>query len=141
MRRRHAFTLVELLIVVVILAIIAAAVIPQFTDSTADAKRGTALANLRTLRGQIQTYIVQHNGSPPATLAKLTEKTDASGATGTEFGPYLQFIPVNPFTNKSTVTATSANPPTAASSGADRGWLYHAASGNVWLDEGGYLNQ
>jgi prepilin-type N-terminal cleavage/methylation domain-containing protein len=140
-RRRDAFTLIELLIVVVILAILAATIIPQFTDATADTKRSTGLMNLRTLRAQIEMYKAQHNGSPPATLTKLTEKTDVSGASGTDFGPYLQFIPVNPFTNKNTVTAATSNPPAAATSGSDRGWLYHAATGNVWLDEAGYLTQ
>jgi general secretion pathway protein G len=140
-RRRQAFTLIELLIVVVILAILAATIIPQFTDSTSDAKRSTGLMNLRTLRAQIEMYKVQHAGTPPATLTDLTIKTDVTGAAGTDFGPYLQFIPVNPFSNKNTVTAASTNPPTAATAGADRGWLYHAASGNIWLDETGYLNQ
>ena len=53
-QRRSGFTLVELLIVVVILAILAAAIIPTFTDSTSDAKASTALTNLNVLRGQIQ---------------------------------------------------------------------------------------
>ena len=35
--RRSAFTLIEVLIVVVIMAILAATIIPQFTDSTKDA--------------------------------------------------------------------------------------------------------
>jgi general secretion pathway protein G len=140
-RRRHAFTLIELLIVVVILAILAATIIPQFTDATADTKRSTALMNLRTLRAQIELYKAQHNGSPPATLALLTQKTDVSGAAGTDFGPYLQFIPTDPFTNKNTVTPAASNPPTAVTSGSDRAWQYHAATGNVWLDEAGYLNQ
>ena len=140
-RRRDAFTLIELLIVVVILAILAATIIPQFTDAIADTKRSTGLMNLRTLRAQIEMYKAQHNGVPPSTLTLLTQKTDVAGAAGTDFGPYLQFIPANPFSNKNTVTAASANPPTAVTSGSDRGWQYHAASGNVWLDETGYLTQ
>ena len=140
--RRSAFTLIELLIVVVILAILAAALIPLFADSTSDAKYGTAMANLRTLRSQIEFYKAQHMGQPPdAALVKLLQKTDIDGNAGSDFGPYLQFLPVNPFTSKSTVTATSSNPPTAASASSDRGWLYHAATGNVWLDEAGYLDK
>jgi prepilin-type N-terminal cleavage/methylation domain-containing protein len=140
--RRPAFTLIEVLIVVVILAILAAALIPLFADTTADAKNGAAMANLRTLRSQIGFYKAQHQGQPPdAALARLLIKTDINGNAGSDFGPYLQLLPVNPFTGKTTVTATSSNPPAAASSGADRGWLYHAATGNVWLDEAGYLDK
>ncbi len=142
MSRRPAFTLIEVLIVVTILAILAAALIPLFADTTGDAKAGAAMASLRTLRSQIEFYKAQHGGQPPdAALSKLLIKTDADGNAGSDFGPYLQFLPVNPFTGKSTVTATASNPPAAASSSADRGWLYHAATGNVWLDEAGYLDK
>ena len=43
---RSAFTLIEVLIVVVIMAILAATIIPQFTDSTKDAKTSTAKMNV-----------------------------------------------------------------------------------------------
>ena len=46
---RSAFTLIEVLIVVVIMAILAAAIVPQFTDSTKDAKSSTAKFNLHTV--------------------------------------------------------------------------------------------
>src|SRR6187549_1217683 len=105
--KRAGFTLVEVLIVVVIMAILAATIIPQFTDSTKDAKSSTVKFNLSTLRSQIQLYRTQHNGlNPAATLVELTKTTDVSGAQGTganyPYGPYLRQIPVNPFTNLTT---------------------------------------
>ncbi len=141
-RKATGFTLIEVLIVVVILAILAVAVVPQFTDSSEDAKESTALMNLHTLRSQIQLYRLQHNGLTPSDdLSELTTQTDASGNAGTEFGPYLQFIPENPFTGSNKVRPTTNNPPTAASGAADAGWLYHKATGNIWLDHASYLNR
>ena len=142
MRKRPGFTLVELLIVVVILAILAATIVPQFTDITGDAKDSTGVINLKILRSQIEYYKAQHDGdSPDAALANLLIKTDASGAAGTEFGPYLLQMPNNPFTNGNKVTATTGDPPAAASAAGDRGWLYNAALGKIWLDEAGYLDK
>ena len=130
----------EVLIVVVIMAVLAATIIPQFSDSTRDAKVSTAVFNLHTLRGQIQLYKAQHNGATPsATLVELISKTDATGAIGTGathvYGPYIASIPENPMTGKNTVKAAAANPPAAASGAADAGWLYHAATGNIWVDD------
>ena len=59
-RRQRGFTLVEVLIVVVIMAVLAATIIPQFADSTKDAKVSTAKFNLHTLRSQIELYKSQH---------------------------------------------------------------------------------
>ena len=85
---RSAFTLVEILIVVVIMAILAATIIPQFTDSATDAKKGTAVFNLSTLRGQIETYKSNHEGlKPGATLIELT------GPVGT-FRPSISISPL-----------------------------------------------
>jgi general secretion pathway protein G len=143
---RQGFTLVEVLIVVVIMAVLAATIIPQFSDSARDAKLSTAKFHLNTLRTQIQFYRAQHNGLlPGATLVELTGKTDDSGALGTGancvYGPYLATIPVNPFTDSNKVTPTDANPPMAASSATDAGWLYHAASGNLWIDDATLLTE
>src|SRR5690349_10023944 len=91
------FTLVEILIVVVIMAILAATIIPQFADTTTDAKVSNAKFNLHTLRAQIETYRAQHNYiSPSADLSELLVRTDATGAKmpagGTAanypYGPY-----------------------------------------------------
>ena len=65
-RRRGGFTLIEILIVVVILGILAAIVIPQFTDAAQDANVSSARSQLQSMRSQIELYRVQNNGTAPA---------------------------------------------------------------------------
>jgi prepilin-type N-terminal cleavage/methylation domain-containing protein len=60
------FTLIELLIVVIIIAILAAIAIPQFSVSTEDAKVAALDANLSTVRSAIEMYRVQHKNTLPA---------------------------------------------------------------------------
>ncbi len=48
--RRNAFTLIEVLIVVIIMAVLAATIIPQFSSSTTDAKISSLKFNLAALR-------------------------------------------------------------------------------------------
>ena len=142
---RSAFTLVEVLIVVVIMAILAATIIPQFTDSTNDAKVSTSKFNLHTMRSQIELYKAHHNGQrPSATLVELTQSTDADGTAGTganfPFGPYMREIPDNPFTNSNAVKSITNDPAVVGdvtSGGA--GWLYNATTGGIFLDHEDYF--
>ena len=99
-RKAQGFTLVEILIVVVILGILAAIVIPQFTSASETAKASSLTSQLQTIRSQLELYQVQHNGDYPAltatSWAPLTGTTDVTGAaatSGTTYGPYLQKPP------------------------------------------------
>src|SRR5262245_37588670 len=83
-RCRPAFTLVEILIVVVLLAILAAAIMPQFSTSAKDAQESSAAFSLQGLRSQIEIYKAQHAGQTPATLDKLTVRTNSQGTSGTD---------------------------------------------------------
>jgi len=56
MKAKSGFTLVEILIVVVILGILAAIVIPQFTDASTEAKESALKSDLQTMRSQIELY-------------------------------------------------------------------------------------
>jgi len=116
MQAKRGFTLVEILIVVVILGILAAIVIPQFTQASTEAKVNSLCSDLQTLRSQIELYKVQHNDNPP-TLADFETQmvycTNISGtaagtpskerdeANGFIYGPYLERIPDNPFSDAS----------------------------------------
>jgi general secretion pathway protein G len=149
-RHRVAFTLIEVLIVVVIIAVLAGVMIQHVVISTADAKRSTLTHNLYVLRAQIEMYKLNHNGMVPTisnnSLPQLTSATNASGAIGAAgpnfpFGPYVaggQF-PVNPFDQKNIVTATAVFPPTAATTAG--GWLYHETTGRIAANTDGYLGE
>ncbi len=60
MRAKSGFTLVEILIVVVILGILAAIVIPQFTSASTEAKQSALVSNLQSVRSQIELYKIHH---------------------------------------------------------------------------------
>lgn len=71
------FTLIELLIVVIIIAILAAIAIPQFSNTSSDAQEASLDANLATMRSAIELYRVQHRNKYPGLLASAAG-TDCS---------------------------------------------------------------
>ena len=112
---RKGFTLVEILIVVIILGILAAVVIPQFTEASNDAREAAMASDLQTVRSQIELYKVQHLEKTPDIdesgvadtanfTVRLTGKTDSDGKVNAAgaFGPYLHKFPSNPFVSGAT---------------------------------------
>lgn len=142
-RRRSAFTLVEILIVVVIMAVLAATIIPSFSNSVADAKVNTATFNLNTLRSQIEHYRAEHDGKVPAVVAgklpELTGKTDKDGVVGTGaafvYGPYLRDLPENTIKNSNAIKTITNDPAEPGDVGGTEGWLYNATTGGFWLND------
>lgn len=63
---RRAFTLIELLIVVAIIAILAAIAVPNFLLAQTRAKLSRAQADQRTLATALETYAIDANGKYPA---------------------------------------------------------------------------
>lgn len=145
MKAKSGFTLVEILIVVVILGILAAIVIPQFTEASTEAKLSSLCTDLQTLRSQIELYKVQHNDNPPpfATFKDhMTMQSDINGtippAPGkTAYGPYIQKVAVNQFND---VYATAAkihgkldNSGTVGDDGGS--WEYNELTGEIYPDD------
>ncbi len=120
------FTLVEILIVVIILGILAAIVIPQFTNASEDARKSSLTSQLQTLRSQIELYKLQHRDNYPTddglvsgtwSWDRLTTRTDEDGAEFTgavgqtgPFGPYLQAPPKNSIQGSIGMSYIAADP-------------------------------
>ena len=130
-RNARGFTLVEILIVVIILGILAAIVIPQFTNASNDARNNSVASTLQTARSQIELFKIQHADTPPVATAmwtimlgkSSTTEVGAAAATGTNFGPYLQQAPTNPLNGQSAAGAAAAT---------TVGWVYTTGSNNAY---------
>jgi general secretion pathway protein G len=153
---KRGFTLVEILIVVIILGILAAIVIPQFTNASQDARKNSLTSQLQTIRSQLELYKMQHQDKSPALLfvdnstdwSQLTGKTDKNGTTtgSLDFGPYLQQTPANPLNGFSKVNVGTTDPTFGASggsatAGAGYGYYINSSNGKGWACSatGGYV--
>jgi prepilin-type N-terminal cleavage/methylation domain-containing protein len=87
-RAVRGFTLIELLIVVIIIAILAAIAIPQFSNSSGDAQEAALDANLATMRSAIELYRVQHGNTYPGKVTAVggTCTNGTGGASGSTAG-------------------------------------------------------
>jgi general secretion pathway protein G len=144
MKSQSGFTLVEILIVVVILGILAAIVIPQFTEASTEAKTSSLVTDLQSVRSQIQLYKIQHLDQLPGTqvaavnfVSSMTSYTLQDGTLAAPqepgdgvYGPYLNQIPKNQFiavaANQALVTEDVTTPAAADNS---TGWFFNTVTG------------
>lgn len=114
---RKAFTLVELLVVIILIATLAAIAIPKFSNSTLLSKEAQLRAQLKLLREAADRAEADTGLTfSPAVLAQATAPSSGwrRGAMNTNWpsvsvpprtwrGPYLDKVPLNPFTKTRTV--------------------------------------
>ncbi|MBY0307639.1 MAG: prepilin-type N-terminal cleavage/methylation domain-containing protein [Phycisphaerales bacterium] len=120
-----AFTLIEILIVVLILGILAAIVIAASWNVTKDAEREVTTSELKKLRRHLEAYNIVHRGYPQVTAG--------DGTWGAIIGPeFLLSPPVNAWVggaNGKRITIRSS--PDSAYQGG-YGWIFDPATGQVW---------
>lgn len=157
MRKARAFTLVEILIVVVLLGVLAGVVLPLIASGAISARESALASDLQMLRRYVLMYRTQHlevapgypNGdttqapTEQAFFDQMTLASNPSGQTapvGTpnfERGPYLMKTPVNPLNGLDTIQmlADGANFP--ANGDDSHGWIYKAETAEVRGDNTG----
>jgi general secretion pathway protein G len=96
-RKSAAFTLIEIMVVVVILGILAATIIPQFMGTTQDAKISTAKANVSELVNAVERFYVNMDRYP-TTEEGLKALVEAPTADDPKWrGPYVQTLRDDPW--------------------------------------------
>ncbi len=108
-RMNQGFTLVEILIVVVILGILAAIVVPQFTNASESATISSLESQLQTIRGQLELFRIQEapHAYPDLVVDGWADMLDPNGDLDDSDG-YLQEEPVNSWTGSATIAAAAA---------------------------------
>ena len=157
MRKERAFTLVEILVVVVLLGILAVVVLPLVAGSSISAKESALAIDLQMIRRYVLVYKTQHlevgpgypdgdTTQPPTELAFIEQTTMSSnpsgqtavvGTAGFERGPYMMKIPVNPMNHLSTVQMLGDAENFPANADNSHGWVYKASTSEVRSDTTG----
>jgi len=157
MRRKTAFTIVEILIVVVILGIVAAVALPKFSNASSRARASMLADDLRILRTQIAVFKGQHYGVAPgypgcdntaaptqgAFVAYMTMSSTPDGQTaaphtdGYRYGPYLGSIPENPFNHKTSVEIIGDSQAFPVAADDSHGWVYKPSTLTIRGDSPG----
>jgi general secretion pathway protein G len=154
---RSGFTLIEILIVVVLLGILAAMVIPKFSNATDETKESMLLENLRMLKAQIGVYRSQHWDVPPGypdgdtslapteadLVAQLTQYTDEYGTTNAvqtpifKYGPYMRIIPENPINGIDTFQVIDDGAGLPGAGDDSHGWIFRPEDLTLLADAAG----
>jgi general secretion pathway protein G len=116
---RRAFSLVELVVVVLIVGILAAVAAPRMFNTSNNAKESAAKASLSVVRNAIELYNSETGAYP------------ASGATlPTDLQKYIKGpFPNSPYTNTATIAEG------AAATGSGEAWVYDKATGNFYVND------
>ncbi len=123
-RTKKAFTLVEILIVVVILGILAAIVVPQFTNATEDAQQGNLRAQIKSLQNQIELYKARTNSYPDLVANGWDQLIDPNGDGDFSDG-YIKQAPRNP------AAPAGFQDVLGATATANAGWHYDVVTGTL----------
>ena len=146
-RQLRAFSLIELVIVIIIMGVISAIAIPRMMKGAENADVTGLQADLAVLRGSIEMYRYEHAAFPAALsivaqLTTITQKDGLPWASGEKYGPYVVKIPPlkTGIHKGDTGIVGIAGPPAVENAGAN-GWLYDESVGSIWANDSNHFDK
>ncbi len=143
-RRRRAFSLIEVVITLVIIGVVAIIAVPRVSSAAGNARFSAMEASARVMRQALDYYSIEHEGRSPSHdadwsvntnekffMLRLCRRSDSVGEPGDSLGPYLRDIPVNPFNGLNTVRVADGSGTPGINT---HGWWY-AAGRDVFLPD------
>jgi general secretion pathway protein G len=99
--RQSGFTLIEIMVVVVILAVLGALVVPQILSKVDQARVTAAKTDIRTISGALDSYRLDNFKYPTTEqgLQALVRQPSDPTITNYATGGYLKTIPKDPWGN------------------------------------------
>jgi len=136
---RKAFSLVELVIVIVIIGIISAIAIPRMSSSADNAAKNSVIGDQSAIQRALDLYEVEHEGvmvhvgagTLKTLFFRLIKKTDLDGTVNDAgiYGPYINGLPENKINGLATWRRGGA-----AAGANTHGWHYDTTTGQIQPD-------
>ena len=95
----RGFTIIEIMVVVVIIGILAAAIIPQFMGTTNDAKVSTAKSNIAELEAALERFNIHMDRHPTTEEGLKVLVEPPAGEESKWRGPYIKLLRPDPWGN------------------------------------------
>lgn len=136
MKTRGGFSLLQVVIAMVILAIVGVSMAPRFTSAASDARTATLCERLQRVRRHIGVYQRQHANALPVSAGetgedfarRITNASEDSSDRDSNLG--LDHIPVNPYNQLDTVRV--GGPEAGAGT---HGWRFDPTTGDFQADD------
>ena len=127
-RNHKAFTLVEVLIVVVILGILAAVIVPAMSNATQEASVGTTVHELEKIKRAVAVFQARNENQLPSVTAGDGTWGDLIANTG----EYLKEAPANPYVGGENARVIIIGTSPDSSYQTAHGWIYNDTTGEIW---------
>jgi general secretion pathway protein G len=89
--------MIEIMVVVIVIAILAAIIMPQFLGTTDDAKVSAAKANVSELANAVQRFYLNMDRYPATEEGLKVLLTAPTGEESKWRGPYISTLPMDPW--------------------------------------------